>query len=356
VDTDITSVGYRGPITVEEVLGAGFVVTEGDPDDEGYETDTQKSGYQEVLPSLTVIVDLDDDLILRSGLFRGMSRPDPDAYGNGRTIQDNDEGNAYSSLTEAVNGIGAAGNPYLKPFLSTNFDLGLEWYPNADTMIAGLIYWKEFNGAFENVAQTETFNLDGNEVQGFVETTQISNEKSTIQGFELSLSHSFDYLPGFLSGFGGKFSYNYADSDFGFEDQHGGDGVTISVDSVTGEATETPLIGILPPANLFGLSKHVTATQLYWGNSKWNFQVLHKLRTGYFQQFGRDTDGRIRYTNTNQRLDLKVRYKLFDNVQLDLEAKNITDEPRIDYRAVYGNTYQALSYGPRVFLGVKVTF
>ena len=31
VDTDITSVGYRGPITVEEIDGVGFVVTEGDP-------------------------------------------------------------------------------------------------------------------------------------------------------------------------------------------------------------------------------------------------------------------------------------------------------------------------------------
>ena len=87
VDTDITSVGYRGPITVEEIDGVGFVVSEGDPGADGYETDTQKSDYQEVLPSLTVIVDLDDDLILRSGIFRGMSRPDPDAYGNGRTIR-----------------------------------------------------------------------------------------------------------------------------------------------------------------------------------------------------------------------------------------------------------------------------
>jgi TonB-dependent receptor len=354
VDTDITSVGYRGPITVEEIDGVGFVVTEGDPGVEGFETDTQKSDYQEVLPSLTVIVDLNDDLVLRGGLFRGMSRPDPNAYGNGRAVQDNDISNAYSTLAEAVNGISATGNPYLKPILSTNLDLGLEWYPNEDTMIAGALYWKEFNGAFETVAQLETFNLDGNQVQGFVETTQISDEDSTLKGFELSLTHSFDYLPGFWSGFGGKLSYNYADSDFEFEDQHGGDGVTVTVDQETGESTETPLIGILPPANLFGLSRHVTSAQLYWGNDKWNVEAFHKTRSQYFQQFTRDTQGRIRYTNTNQRLDLKVRYKMFDNVDVTLEAKNILDEPRIDYRAVDGNVYQALSYGPRLFLGVRV--
>ncbi len=350
VDTDITSVGYRGPITVEEV-DEGFVVTEGATDD-GFETDTQESGYQEVLPSLTVIADLNDELVLRGGIFRGMSRPDPNAYGNGRTIRDSDEDSPFSSLAEAVNGIGATGNPFLKPILSTNLDLGLEWYPNKDTIIAGAIYWKEFNGAFETVAQLETFNLDGNEVQGLVENTRISDDDSTIKGFELSLTHSFDYLPGFLGGFGGTFSYNYADSDFEFEDQHGGDGVGLTINRA-GEVTEEALIGILPPANLFGLSEHVSSTQLYWGNSKWNVQAIYKTRSNYFQQFTRDTQGRIRYTDDNERLDLRVRYKLFDNVDLNVEARNLLDEPRIDFRGVQGNTFQALSYGPRYFVGVK---
>lgn len=354
VDTEITSVGYRGPITVEEIDGVGFVVTEGDPGEEGFETDTAENDYQEYLPSLTVIVDLNDDLILRSGVFRGMSRPDPHSFGNGRNIQDNDISNAYSTLEEAVNGISATGNPYLEPITSTNVDLGLEWYPNADTMIAGALYWKEFNGGFENVAQLETFNLDGNLVEGLVETTQISDDDSTIKGVELTVTHSFDYLPGFWSGFGARLSYMYADSDFEFEDQHGGDGTAVTVDQVTGETTETPLIGILPSANLFGLSRHVSSTQLYWNNEKWNFEAFYKTRSQYYQQYTRDTQGRLRYTNTNQRLDLKVRYKMFDNVDVTLEAKNILDEPRIDYRAIDGNVLQALSYGPRYFLGLKV--
>ena len=353
VDTEITSVGYRGPITVEEIDGVGFVVTEGDPGVEGYETETAENDYQEFLPSLTVIVDLDEDLMLRSGIFRGMSRPDPNSFGNGRLIQDNDASNAYSSLEEAVNGISATGNPYLEPITSTNVDLGLEWYPNSDTMIAGAIYWKEFSSGFENVAQLESFNLDGYEVQGLVETTQLSDDESTIKGFEITLTHAFDYLPGFWSGFGGKFSYNYADSNFEFEDQHGGDGVAVNVDSA-GTTTETPLIGIIPPADLFGLSKHVSATQLYWSNEKWNFELFYKTRSEYYQQYTRDTQGRLRYTDDNQRLDLKVRYKLFDNTDVTFEGKNILDEERIDYRAISGNVLQSLSYGPRYFLGVRV--
>ncbi|MEO1034319.1 MAG: TonB-dependent receptor [Pseudomonadota bacterium] len=356
VDTEITSVGYRGPITVEEIDGVGFVVTEGDPGQLGFETDVQENSYQEFLPSFTLIADLDEDLIFRGGIYRGMSRPDPHAFGNGRAIQDNDVGNAYSSLSEAVNGISATGNPLLEPILSTNVDLGLEWYPNENSLVAGLVYWKEFNGGFETVAQSETFNLDGNQVQGIVETTQISGDKSTITGFEVTLIHSFDYLPGFWSGFGGKFSFNYADSDFEFEDQNGGDGIGVTIDQQTGENTSTPLIGIVPSANLFGLSRSVSSTQLYWSDDRWYIQAIHNRRTGYFQQFTRDVFGRVRYTRTTERLDLRVRYKLTDNIRLSLEAKNILDEPRGDDRAIEGNTFQALSYGPRLFLGLTAKY
>ncbi|MFK8031947.1 MAG: TonB-dependent receptor [Gammaproteobacteria bacterium] len=351
VDTDITSLGYRAPITVEETED-GFFVSQSN--DGTLETDVQKSGYKEILPSLTLIADLREDLLLRGGIFKGMSRPDPNAYGNGRMIEDNSDNDiGFTSLSQAVNGISATGNPFLKPILSTNVDLGLEWYANENTLIAAALYWKEFNGGFENVAQLESFNLDGNPVQGLIETTQISDRDSVVQGVELALTHSFDYLPGFWSGFGGKFSYNYADSDFEFEDQNGGDGVEITVDQDTGAVTRTPLIGIIPPANLFGLSKHVSATQLYWNNQKWNVQLLYKTRSNYFQQFARDTQGRIRYTDDNERLDLQVRYKLFKNVQLNFEAKNMLDEPRTDFRAIQGNTYQSLSYGPRYFFSVK---
>ncbi|MEM8981845.1 MAG: TonB-dependent receptor [Pseudomonadota bacterium] len=356
VDTEITSVGYRGPITVEEIDGVGFVVTEGDPGVAGFETDTQTNSYQEFLPSLTVIADLDEDLIFRSGVYRGMSRPDPNAFGNGRAIQDNDVGNAFTTLAEAVNGISATGNPFLEPIMSTNVDLGLEWYPNDSSMIAGLVYWKEFNGGFETVAQLETFNLDGNQVQGVVETTQISDNDSTITGFEVTLIHAFDYLPGFWSGFGGKFSFNYADSDFEFEDQNGGDGIGVTVDQNTGAVTETPLIGIIPPANLFGLSRKVSSTQLYWSNDKWYVQAIHNRRTGYFQQFIRDEFGRVRYTRANERLDLRIRYKITDNIRVSFEAKNILDEARVDDRAIDGNTFQALSYGPRLFLGLTAKY
>ena len=110
------------------------------------------------------------------------------------------------------------------------------------------------------------------------------------------------------------------------------------------------------PPIFFGLSKHVASAQVYWDNRKLSVQAIYKFRSQYFQQFTRDTQGRIRFTDDNETLDLRARYKLLENLDLSIEAKNLLDEPRTDFRGVEGNISQALSYGPRFFLGLRYKF
>ncbi len=358
VETDIDSFGYRSPLTVSEgidpVDGTSEFFIIAAPAGTPFERVRQSSSYTEVLPSATLVLDVRDDLIFRAGAFRGMSRPDPDSYGNGRNINTSgseDPGTGFDSLGEAVQGITATGNPQLKPLTSWNVDTALEWYPNRDTVLAGGIYYKKFLGGFESVFQDEDFLIDGQVVQGSVRTTQTSNNSSELYGFELTASHSFSYLPGFLSGFGAKVSYNFADSDFEFEDGFGGDGVAFDA-----QGNASPLIGVLPPAGLFGLSRHVSASQLYWQNERFDVQAIYKTRSQYFQAFARDTQGRVRYVDDNQVLELRVGYQLTDAIQLTAEGLNLLNEPRVDFRGVEGNVTQVLSYGPRFFFGLRAKF
>jgi len=354
VRTEIDSVGYRSPLSVSEVVDPdtseiGYVITA----DSGatLESTSQSSSYTELLPSVTFIMDINDQWLVRAGAFRGISRPDPDAYGNGRNVATNSEASAYSSLSEAVTGINATGNPQLEPLTSWNIDAGVEWYPNEDSMVAVSAYWKQFEGGFESVYQTEQFEIDGQSVSGFVRTTQVSDDTSDLTGVELTATHAFSYLPGLWSGFGIKFSYNYADSNFEYEDGYGGDGV--SFDSA-GNATQ--LIGVLPPAGLFGLSRHTSASQLYWQQGKFDIQAIYKTRSQYFQQYTRETQNRVRYTADNEVFELRMSYKVNDNIKLTLEGLNLFNEPRIDYRGMEGNVGQTLSYGPRVFAGIQAKF
>ncbi|MBR9909183.1 MAG: TonB-dependent receptor [Gammaproteobacteria bacterium] len=357
VKTEVESIGYRTPLTVvteddgmggtayyvEEVSGAGFEQTK------------RTNSYTEFLPSLTFIMDLSDELVFRAGAFKGMSRPDPHSFGAGRSVETNDSSDSsdpgFASLEEAVQGVDANGNPKLEPLTSLNLDLALEWYVNDDTMLTAGVYWKEFKGGFESVFQQETFIIDGNPVVGSVRTTQVSDDDSELSGLELTATHAFTYLPGFASGFGVKFSYNYADSNFEFEDGFGGDGIDFDDDG-----NATPLIGVVPPAGLFGLSRHTQSSQLYWQNDDFNIALLWKTRSQYFQGFGRDTSSRIRYVDDNQSVDLRMSYDVTDNVKLSLEALNILSEPRRDFRPIDGSTMATLEYGPRVFFGVQGKF
>jgi TonB-dependent receptor len=348
VNTDITSVGFRSALTVQQEEDGTFSLSAASSD-QALERATQKSDYTEVLPSVTMVMDLNDSLIFRGGAFKGLSRPDPNAYGNGRSINvSSGDTESFDTLEDAVSGITATGNPQLKPLVSWNVDAALEWYPNQDTVLAGGIYYKSFEGGFESVFQRETFNIDGNSVDGFVRTTQTSNDSSDLYGLELTASHSFNYLPGFWGGFGAKLSYNYADSNFEFEDGVGGDGVQFDADG-----NATPLIGILEPAGLFGLSDNVASAQLYWQNDRFDTQIIYKTRSNYFQQFTRGTQARVRYTDDNNVLELRMSYKLNDKVKLSFEGLNLLDEVRTDFRGVQGNVTQVLSYGPRFFFGIQ---
>ena len=351
VQTDVDSIGYRTPLTVTQEDGLYFVEEASGAE---YERVLQTNSYTEVLPSLTFIMDLNDEWVFRAGAFKGMSRPDPHSYGNSRSINTNDSDDpdsGYASLDEAVHGISSPGNPKLQALPSWNVDLALEWYANEDTLLAAGVYWKRFQGAFENAYQPEDILIDGNVVTGSVRTTQVSNRKSNLAGLEITATHSFDYLPGFLGGFGGKISYNYADSDFEFEDGHGGDG--IAFDS---NGNPIPRLGLLPPAGLWGLSRHTSATQIYWQNDRFHVQAIYKARSQYFQGFGRDTTARVRYVDDYNTLDLRLRYDINDTVQLTLEGINVLGEPRMDFRALDGQVVQTLEYGPRVFAGVTARF
>lgn len=357
VETNIDSFGYRSPLSISQGTDPNDGTTEffvtAAPAGTSFERVKASNSYTEVLPSATLVVDLSDTVILRTGAFRGISRPDPNAFGNGRSINTTgtDPGTGFDTLEEAVSGITATGNPFLEPISSWNADLALEWYPNDDTILAGGVYWKQFKGGFENVFQEEDFLIDGQTVAGSVRTTQVSDDESDLYGFELTASHSFSYLPGFLGGFGAKVSYNYADSDFEFEDGFGGDGVRFN-----GDGTPIQLIGVLPPAGLFGLSRHTSATQLYWDSDRFDVQAIYKTRSQYFQQFTRDTTARVRYTDDNNVLELRLGYQLTDDIRLIAEGLNLLNEPRRDYRGVVGNVTQVLSYGQRFFFGLQAKF
>ncbi len=346
VATDVDSTGLRTTFTSERNDDGTLTINE---DGDSFYSVVGGDSYVELLPSFNAVMDLDENLLLRAGVYRGLSRPDPADMGFGRnlTVDDDDA----TSISEVVGRATANGNPDLEPLTSWNVDLALEWYPNPDTIVALGGYYKRFLGGFENAQRVEEFLIDDQPFSADVTTSRTVDDPSTLKGFEVTLAHAFTGLPGFLSGLGTKISYNRADANFEFED------ATFGASRVLDESGDvvSERVGLIPPANLFGFSKEVLSAQAYYQIGRFDLQVIYKYRSKYFQQFV-SSPGIIRYIGNTGVVEARATYEVMNNVTVRLEVLNLFDEPRRNFIPTPNSLSELNSYGPRVFLGVRAKF
>jgi iron complex outermembrane recepter protein len=347
VRTEVNSDGFRGTLTAAPAVGGGFTLS---VDNTSLEPISAKASYTAYLPSFNLVGDITPEVQARFAVFRALSRPDPSALGYGRTFRTLTDTDA-TSISEIVGSATADGNPFLDPLLSWNFDAALEYYPNDDTIVAAGVYLKKFNGGFQPVGQFETFEVNGEQFQTLVTATETTDDTSTIVGFEATLAHRLSWLPKPLDGLGFKLSYNFADSNFEVQD-----GSLGSFGTVQPDGTVTFNGALIPPANLFGLSKHVLSAQVYYQIGGLDMQGVYKYRSAYYQQFVGDSSSRLRYTDAADVFEARISYKVTDNIRLSLEGINLFGEPRTDFRPTIGDLSQNLVYGPRYFFGVRGKF
>ncbi|MEL6183298.1 MAG: TonB-dependent receptor, partial [Myxococcota bacterium] len=345
VSTDVSSVGLRSTFTAVQNEDGTFQLPQ---EDSTKFTEVEGgSSYFEALPSINVVMDLYDSVLLRAAFFRGLSRPDPNDLGFGRQLAFDDQNDgAILDVADFAGDAIALGSPDLLPLMSWNFDLALEWYPNLDSIFALGGYYKSFQGGFSSAQTVEEFQINGQTVQALVSTTQTDENQSNLFGFELTVAHRFSYLPSFLSGFGTKLSLNVAASDFEFQDGNFGDGF-----AADGSGTITQ-VGIVEPANVFGFSSVVFAGQLYYQIGNLDIQAILKHRSNYFQQFI-STPQNIRYIGDTTVFEARVTYRLNRHFQLRVEGINLLDEPRVQFNPTPNNLAEVNSYGPRIFAGLR---
>ena len=350
VNTEVTSRSFRQGYEITEDNGEFSIDEVGDP-----VPVSTTSDYTTFLPSLTAILEIDDDKLVRFGAFRAISRADPADMGFARSFDTQNEDGDGEPITNPNDLLvldNAGGSPAIGPLTSWNFDIGYEWYPNADSIFAVSTYFKQFQGAFENVVQNETFVVDGQNITLPVSGLQeVSPENSNLWGVEITASHRFSYLPGYLSGLGVKASYNHVESDFEFEDSIYGDRFTRQLD---GTLSQTHA-GIIPAGGLPGLSENVFSGTVYYQIGDLDLSAIYKYRDDYFQPFT-SNGTRLRYVGDVGVLEARASYKINDNFRVSVEAINLLDAEKEQFQWVQDNQYEVNSYGPRIFFGLRGRF
>jgi TonB-dependent receptor len=101
--------------------------------------------YNNTLPSGTVALNLRDNLIARAAASRTMTRANPN---------DLRPGINFSSISADV---GTISNPSLKPYVSDNIDLGLDWYTGREGYVSLTVFQKKVAGFTVNENITMPF-------------------------------------------------------------------------------------------------------------------------------------------------------------------------------------------------------
>jgi iron complex outermembrane recepter protein len=340
VDTEVTSIGFRNSFdVVTNELGVLSLVT-GD----SLESITGGGGYTEILPSFNLVVDYSDDILLRAGIYRGMSRANPSDMSYSRTFQ-TDESVVPTTLSDLFVGVNGSGNPNAKPLMSWNYDVALEWYPNEDSIFALSLYYKQFLGGFQQRTVLEDFIVDGQAVTLPITNSVTTENSSDLFGLEASMAYRWD------NGIGIKLGYNYADTNFEFEDSLYGDTFITDLDGTTRQLKD----GIVPPGSVPGFSAHVFSGQIYYQVGDFDTALIYKYRSEYFQPYTNDAT-RLRYVDEVGVWEARASYKINKNIRVKVEAINLFSAPKSQDFFVRGNLGEVNDYGPRFFAGVSLKF
>ena len=97
VRTDVDSTGLRTTFTSSRDDDGTLTINE---DSSDFYSVVGGDSYTELLPSFNAVLDMNDDVLLRVGVFRGLSRPDPADMGFGRVLSVDDED--ATSISEVV--------------------------------------------------------------------------------------------------------------------------------------------------------------------------------------------------------------------------------------------------------------
>jgi TonB-dependent receptor len=324
VETDLTSSGYT--------FSSGSPVLQ-----------TVNHSYSDTLPSLNLVYDISDSLLVRFGAAKVMTRPNLGNLNPGAAV-------SVSGNNRTV----TAGNPLLEPFRAKAYDLAIEWYFAPESLLSLALFQKDIESFVQTIRETRPFTdnplglpdsvalaaCGGNVACATAPDWQFNLPTNTpggdLTGFEVSYQQPFTFLPGVWSNFGTILNYT---------------GVSSEIDylNATGAVTTT--------TDLTGLSEKAYNATLYFDNQKFSARIAAAYRSDYLTTVpgrnGNDVEG----TAETMNYDFSSTYNFTDNFSMSLEALNLSDEVDDQWVSAAGNR---LSYyhhqGRQYFLGARFKY
>lgn len=252
----------------------------------------------DVLPSINLRYQASPGLYLRAAASKTITRPNFDQLSPSLTLLPN-------TVTPSLNR-GFAGNPALRPIRADNLDLAVERYFSRHTSVYLTGFIKQVDGFVTNVSNPEVHG--GQTYQ--VNRPQNANP-ADIKGLEIGYQQFYDFLPGWLSGFGLQANYTYVDS-------------------------ETPDANLGKNMPLQNLSKHSANLVGMYEKGRLSARLAYNWRDKYLSGVTNVVGvGALPvYTRAYGWLDAALGYRISDQLSIALEGLNLTGTTRSSYYGV----------------------
>ncbi len=286
--------------------------------DELTHTAESKKSYLNVLPSLLVKYDANDELKVRASFTNTISRP------------------KYSALIPNVNITKddeiSMGNPDLDATISYNLDLSADYYFKSIGLVSAGVFYKRINDFIVD-QRISDYIYNGETYQKFTQPKNAGN--ADLLGVELGYQRDFGFIAPALKHFGfyGNYTYTYTRvSDFNFE----------------GRENESGL-------RLPGSPKNTANASLYYERNGLNVRLSYNYASAFIDEMGK-TKFEDRYYDAVNYLDLNASYTFAKHYTFYVEANNLLNQPLRYYQGSKDLTAQVEYYGVKMNAGFKINF
>ena len=300
---------------------------------------TADHDFNHVLPSVNLVWDISEDLLLRASFAETISRPHQgnDSYQVGQSIDIEDDAVSIS-----------LGNPELEPFEGESFDLSLEWYNRVGSSVSAAYFTKTISNGIDNrtlcpsnltdiaalsdidlgtattgslALNSSNTCLDSNGVEVSITDSINTAGSFDISGWEIGVLQNFDFVDmPVLRNMGVQANWTLIDAD----------------ESANFDASGNRL-------PLSGVSEDTYNLIVFYETDLLGVRAAYTSRSDYFDETWATVSGDNRFIEPQNRLDISISYRppAIKNLTLTLEGFNLTDE---QFYAYQGSTSRAREY------------
>lgn len=263
------------------------------------------------LPSFNAKLGMTDEVFLRLGISKGISRPDLGAFRTGGALSDNTNDLRQAGTLETGPLFQVfTGNRNLKPVESWNFDLSAEWYFDDVGSFTASAFRKELSNLVTFGPSFRELTTESGVTQEVEVNGPANDLEGSLYGFEFAYQQTYDFLPGLLSGLGLQATYTY-----------------VNAEDLSNSTLGPQRSDFASNLALSGVSEDTINITGFYENDKISARLAYNWRSDYVLT-PRDVIfpfSPIISESTGQ-LDGSFFYNLTDEIKLGVQAVNLLDE------------------------------